>query len=118
MGAANGMYGHILVSGEDALATTIINELKSAGASVVKLCDRELASAAIADAAAVVCAGDDDATNLEIALLARKANPRVRVVARSEERRVGKECRSLCDWSSDVCSSDLNRRRCCGCLRR
>src|SRR5215211_7532440 len=28
---------------------------------------------------------------------------------RSEERRVGKECRSLCDWSSDVCSSDLTR---------
>src|SRR5436190_705438 len=28
---------------------------------------------------------------------------------RSEERRVGKECRSLCDWSSDVCSSDLER---------
>src|SRR4030095_430035 len=27
---------------------------------------------------------------------------------RSEERRVGKEWRSLCDWSSDVCSSDLN----------
>src|SRR5215204_2639839 len=27
--------------------------------------------------------------------------------AGSEERRVGKECRSLCDWSSDVCSSDL-----------
>src|SRR5215204_3100242 len=28
-------------------------------------------------------------------------------VSRSEERRVGKECRSRCDWSSDVCSSDL-----------
>src|SRR5215204_3305912 len=27
--------------------------------------------------------------------------------ASSEERRVGKECRSRCDWSSDVCSSDL-----------
>src|SRR5882672_9036733 len=26
---------------------------------------------------------------------------------RSEERRVGKECRSRCDWSSDVYSSDL-----------
>src|SRR5438874_283523 len=26
---------------------------------------------------------------------------------RSEERRVGKEYRSLRDWSSDVCSSDL-----------
>src|SRR5918997_955511 len=31
-----------------------------------------------------------------------------RSTARSEERRVGKECRSLCDWSSDVCSSDLD----------
>src|SRR5476649_2029510 len=28
-------------------------------------------------------------------------------MVRSEERRVGKECRSRCDWSSDVCSSDL-----------
>src|SRR5579875_262331 len=25
------------------------------------------------------------------------------ILLRSEERRVGKECRSLCDWSSDVC---------------
>src|SRR5882672_1275385 len=32
------------------------------------------------------------------------------VLTRSEERRVGKECRSLCDWSSDVCSSDLDSR--------
>src|SRR5438034_696185 len=31
----------------------------------------------------------------------------LRKIARSEERRVGKEGRSLCDWSSDVCSSDL-----------
>src|SRR5579875_782032 len=31
------------------------------------------------------------------------------LLIRSEERRVGKECRSLCDWSSDVCSSDLYR---------
>src|SRR5882672_11188088 len=30
---------------------------------------------------------------------------------RSEERRVGKECRSRCDWSSDVCSSDLGLAR-------
>src|SRR6202049_813268 len=28
-------------------------------------------------------------------------------MTRSEERRVGKECRYQCDWSSDVCSSDL-----------
>src|SRR5260221_603091 len=41
---------------------------------------------------------------------------RTRRILRSEERRVGKECRSLCDWSSDVCSSDLDlwiRNLCC-----
>src|SRR5882672_7503375 len=35
------------------------------------------------------------------------SNCRGSIGGRSEERRVGKECRSLCDWSSDVCSSDL-----------
>src|SRR5438132_194982 len=37
---------------------------------------------------------------------------------RSEERRVGKECRSLCDWSSDVCSSDLFDLEGGGCFNR
>ena len=83
------MQHHIIVSGEDALATTIIEELKSAGASVVKLASseftgvaRELGRAEISKAQAVICAGDDDAANLEIALLARRANRTVRVVAR------------------------------------
>jgi len=84
------MHHHIIVSGDDALATTIVEELKRAGARVVKLAQsaldvgvaRELARAEVARAIAVVCAGDDDATNLEIALLARRANPDVRVVAR------------------------------------
>ncbi|MEE6175694.1 NAD-binding protein [Mycobacterium sp. 050134] len=77
------MRRHIIVSGEDALATTIIEELNNAGVSVGKL-DRPggLAAVGIDHAVAIVCAGDDDAVNLEIALLARKANPRVRVVAR------------------------------------
>jgi len=80
---------HIIVSGEDALATTIVEELKSAGVSVVRLentdhalVNRELAAAGVTRATAVICAGDDDATNLEIALLARKANSNTRVVAR------------------------------------
>jgi Trk K+ transport system NAD-binding subunit len=83
------MQHHIIVSGDDALAITIIEELESAGAHVVKLgtgdlttmCD-VLESANISEALAVVCAGDDDAANLEIALLARRSNPSVRVVAR------------------------------------
>jgi Trk K+ transport system NAD-binding subunit len=77
------MRGHIIVSGDDALATTIVEELNNAGVHIVKLVAAgELANAGVARARAVICAGDDDATNLEIALLARKANPRVRVVAR------------------------------------
>jgi len=85
------MHHHIIVSGDDALATTIVEELRRAGARVVKLDNAELADAGVARelaraevtrAVAVVCAADDDATNLEIALLARRANPKVRVVAR------------------------------------
>jgi Trk K+ transport system NAD-binding subunit len=83
------MQHHIIVSGDDALATTIIEELETAGAKVVRLANTEFTSVAddldavkVADALAVVCAGDDDAVNLEIALLARKANSSVRVVAR------------------------------------
>ena len=73
---------HIIVSGDDALATTIAEELDRAGAAIIKLHSEELAGADLARAHAIVCAGDDDAKNLEIALLARKTNPRVRVVAR------------------------------------
>lgn len=77
------MRRHIIVSGEDALATTIVEELNNAGETIVKLASpAQLAEAGIARAAAIICAGDDDATNLEIALLARKANPSVRIVAR------------------------------------
>ncbi|MBV8181804.1 MAG: NAD-binding protein [Mycobacterium sp.] len=85
------MHRHIIVSGDDALATTIIEELKNAGVTVARLANidlseagvaRELTLADIGHALAVVCAGDDDATNLEIALLARRANPTARVVAR------------------------------------
>ena len=85
------MHRHIIVSGDDALATTIADELKNAGATVVRLATsekseagvaRELTLADVKHALAVVCAGDDDAINLEIALLARKANSNVRVVSR------------------------------------
>jgi len=77
------MRAHTIVCGDDALATRIVEELNSAGASVVMLASAdELAEAGIAHATAVVCVAHDDAVNLEIALLAREANPNVRVVAR------------------------------------
>lgn len=73
---------HIIVSGDDALANTIVEELNSAGVHIVKLAADKLKDAELSQAIAVICAGDDDARNLEIALLARKADPHVRVVAR------------------------------------
>ena len=77
------MQGHTIVCGDDALAMRIVEELTTAGTHVVTMPDPQgLAAAGIADADAVVCVDDDDALNLEIALLARRANPEVRVVAR------------------------------------
>ncbi|MBV9515004.1 MAG: NAD-binding protein, partial [Mycobacteriaceae bacterium] len=77
------MRGHTIVCGDDALAMRIVEELNSAGVSVVMLSSAaELTDAGVSVANAVICVAHDDATNLEIALLARKANPAVRVVAR------------------------------------
>lgn len=77
------MHGHTIVCGDDALAMRIIEELSNAEISVVTLQSPDgLQAAGIAMAEAIVCADDDDALNLEIALLARQANPRIRVVAR------------------------------------
>ncbi len=77
------MHRHIIVSGDDSLATTIVEELNSAGARIVKIATAaELGGAGVDRALAVICAGPNDAINLEIALLARKINPDVRVVAR------------------------------------
>src|SRR6202012_5939542 len=77
------IVGHIIVSGDDALATTIVRELSNAGAVIVKLTAADVTVAALVDAGinnavAVVCAGADDTANLEIALLARKINATVR----------------------------------------
>ncbi|HUO39923.1 MAG TPA: NAD-binding protein, partial [Mycobacterium sp.] len=77
------MGGHTIVVGGDALAMRIVEELNSAGTSVVELsAAAELVDAGIAHAASIICVGDDDADNLEMALLARQSNPAVRVVAR------------------------------------
>jgi Trk K+ transport system NAD-binding subunit len=77
------MNGHIIVCGDDPLGLRIVEELKNAGTMVVTLQDPAgLSAAGVASAEAVICADDDDPLNLEMALLARQANPNVRVVAR------------------------------------
>jgi Trk K+ transport system NAD-binding subunit len=77
------MHGHVIVCGSDALADRIIEGLRAAGTTVVPLAEtQDLPAAGVSTATAVVCAGDDDALNLEIALLARELSPTVRVVTR------------------------------------
>jgi Trk K+ transport system NAD-binding subunit len=82
---AEGFQFHreIIVCGEDALANTIIDELRGAGARIIRITSAaDLLGAGVHRARAVVCAGPNDAVNLEIALLARRFSPNVRVVAR------------------------------------
>ena len=75
------MPGHIIVHGDDALTERITEELRLAGATIVLLHDpAELPDVGVETAAAVVCAGSDDALNLEIALLTRQLSAEVRVV--------------------------------------
>jgi hypothetical protein len=77
------MHGHIIVCGDDPLGLRIIEQLRAAGREVAIVDSSDgLPVAGIANATALICADDDDALNLEIALLARQLNPDVRVVAR------------------------------------
>jgi Trk K+ transport system NAD-binding subunit len=77
------MHREIIVSGDDALSKTIAEELRGAGARIIKInTAADLHGAGVHRARAVVCAGPNDAINLEIALLARQYSPNVRVVAR------------------------------------
>src|ERR1700744_3785032 len=77
------LHREIIVCGDDALAKTIAEELRGAGARIIQIATAaDLLSAGVHRARAVVCAGPDDAVNLEIALLAREYSPTVRVVAR------------------------------------
>ena len=76
-------HREIIVCGEDALSKTIAEELRGAGARIIKInTAADLLGAGVHRARAVVCAGPNDAMNLEIALLARQYSPNVRVVAR------------------------------------
>jgi Trk K+ transport system NAD-binding subunit len=83
MGELFQFHREIIVAGEDALSKTIAEELRGAGARIVKVnTAADLLGAGVHRARAVVCAGPNDAVNLEIALLARQYSPDVRVVAR------------------------------------
>ena len=61
-------HREIIVCGDDALANTIIDELRGAGARIIRITSAaDLLGAGVHRARAVVCAGPNDAVNLEIA---------------------------------------------------
>jgi Trk K+ transport system NAD-binding subunit len=77
------MHREIIIAGDDPLAKTIAEELRGAGARIIQInTAADLLGAGVHRARAVVCAGPNDAVNLEIALLAREYSSTVRVVAR------------------------------------
>ncbi|WP_066908919.1 NAD-binding protein, partial [Mycobacterium interjectum] len=83
MGEVFQFHREIIVGGDDPLSKTIAEELRGAGARIIKInTAADLLGAGVHRARAVVCAGPNDAVNLEIALLAREYSPNVRVVAR------------------------------------
>lgn len=83
MGEVFQFHREIIVNGDDPLSRTIAEELRGAGARIIKIdTAADLLAAGVHRARAVVCAGPNDAENLEIALLAREHSPSVRIVAR------------------------------------
>lgn len=82
MGEVFQFHREIIVGGDDPLSKTIAEELRAPARGSSRSTPPPICSAPGFIARAVVCAGSNDAVNLEIALLAREYSPNVRVVAR------------------------------------
>lgn len=72
--------------------------------------DAVLAGAGVADAAALALVYEDDETNLRAALLARRLNPRLRLVIRLYNRKLGQHLESLLDQAAIVAEPGLDLR--------
>ncbi|MFJ3667655.1 potassium channel family protein [Streptomyces sp. NPDC090106] len=65
-----------------------------------------LADAGVARAAALALVYDDDETNIRAALTARRLNPRLRIVLRLYNRRLGQHIEALLDQAAALASGD------------
>lgn len=70
--------------------------------------DESLAEAGIARASAVALVYDDDERNIRAALTARRLNPRVRLVIRLYNRKLGQHLETLLDQAAAVASPGLD----------
>lgn len=126
------MKDHIVVCGLGNVGIRVVESLKSLGAPVVAIerkqsesfapvvenlgipvlygdarRDELLLEAGIPRAKAVVCATDDDLTNLEIAIDAKRYKPDIRVVMRMFDQRVAEKMRSALDLDETFSTSAL-----------
>lgn len=69
--------------------------------------DELLVEAGIERAKAVVCATDDDITNLEVAIDAKRMNPRIRVIMRMFDKRVAEKMREALSLDETFSTSAL-----------
>jgi voltage-gated potassium channel len=127
------MKDHVVVCGLGHVGIRVVESLKSLGASVVAIeknptdsfaavveglgfpvlygdarRDALLVEAGIQRAKAVVCATDDDLTNLEVAVDAKKENPKIRVVMRMFDQRVAQKMRVALDVDETFSTSALS----------
>jgi Trk K+ transport system NAD-binding subunit len=119
---ADQMRDHIIVCGLGHVGLRVVESLASLGAAVVGIerrpdesfaptvgelgipvlygdarHDARLVEAGVRYAKAIVCATDDDLANLEIAIDARKENPKIRVVMRMFDQRMASKMREALD---------------------
>ncbi|MFD9409862.1 potassium channel family protein [Streptomyces sp. NPDC059989] len=69
-----------------------------------------LAAAGVAGAAALALVYEDDDTNIRAALVARRLNPRLRLVIRLYNRKLGQHLEELLDQAAIIAEPELDRR--------
>jgi Trk K+ transport system NAD-binding subunit len=91
----------VIVAGGDVLASSIADRLATSGACDVRIYwnddpadSARLIAAGATNAAVIMAVDQDDQTNLEIAVQARRINPTVRIVLRQFKRAIAKKIES------------------------
>ncbi|UQI49478.1 NAD-binding protein [Streptomyces sp. HU2014] len=95
VGRVSGANGGPPVAGRNGAAHGPVRIVEAAGPD-----DEALAEAGVADATALALVYDDDETNIHAALRARRVNPRLRLVIRLYNRRLGQYLEELLDQAS------------------
>ncbi|MEV5170490.1 NAD(P)-binding protein [Streptomyces flaveolus] len=104
--AAVGTVGRTGTAGQPAAATPGGRPEGEVVLEAAELSEAVLAEAGVARAAALALVYDDDETNIRAALTARRLNPRLRLVLRLYNRRLGQHIEELLDQAAALAAGD------------